>query len=247
MGSLAVTGSVPGWVLQPSESIVLHFAEGCLQAIEPDDNPTARWLYESQIQKAKGMGDPNWSQLAEIGVGVNRAVRNLTGNMLFDEKAAGTAHVALGSNSFMGGYIEAAIHCDLVTWRPTIIIDGKTILDHGSLRFVPSEWLESYAEVRLEKSPLHSASAVTRSGVQGDESTDGRLQRVLRPEPGRVSACFVGDEDTSRLASRLYGLLPLEGDWIPIEQLAGQALLDPATVRRVLHVMLDAGLVSVRY
>jgi hypothetical protein len=41
--------------------------------------------------------------------------------------------------------------------------------------------------------------------------------------------------------------LPLEGDWIPIEQLAGQALLDPATVRRVLHVMLDAGLVSVRY
>jgi leucyl aminopeptidase (aminopeptidase T) len=236
-GSVVIDGSVPGRVIEPEDAITVHVVEGHARRIEPAGSPTVRWLEESQIRVAKARRDRNWSNVAEIGIGLNRAVRRLTGNMLLDEKAAGTAHIALGTNTFMGGHVEASIHCDLVMRMPTVIIDGKTILERGRLRFVESEWRESYASVPLEQSPLRTASQVARSGVQASASTDRRLQRILRPEPGRVSACFVGDDETARLAHRLYDLIPNEGGWLPVDDLALVADLSLELVRRTLHVM----------
>ncbi len=236
-GSVVIDGSVPGRVMEPHEAITLHFLEGRLQRIEPEDSPTARWLDESQFQVARARRDRNWANLAEIGIGLNRAVRHLTGNMLIDEKASGTAHIALGTNTFMGGNVEASIHCDMVMRMPTLRIDGKTILEHGRLRFDESEWRESYASVPLEQSPLRTATQVARSGVQAAASGDGRLQRVLRPEPGRVSACFVGDDETARLSHSLFERIPNEGGWLPVENLARTTGLDLERVRRTLHVM----------
>jgi hypothetical protein len=168
---------------------------------------------------------------------MNRAVEQLTGNMLFDEKAAGTAHVALGSNIYMGGTIDASIHCDMVLRAPTILVDGKVLVDRGELRFVESDWRERYGQVDLGSSPLRVASRVTRSGVQVNTTTDGRLQRVLRPEPGRVSNCFVGDDETARLARRLFALIPDDGEWLAVEKLIARAGLDPEVARQVLHVL----------
>lgn len=48
--------------------------------------------------------------------------------MLFDEKAAGTAHVAIGNNT--GPYEGdnwAAIHVDCVFSAPELIVDGRPI------------------------------------------------------------------------------------------------------------------------
>ncbi len=245
-GSVVINGSIPGLVVVPVDEIVLHFAKGRLARIEPDRNPTARWLHETQVQRAQAEGDQSWSNLAEIGVGVNPAVGCLTGNMLFDEKAAGTAHIALGTNAFMGGSVNSVIHCDMVVREPTILIDGRTILDRGLLRFVDSEWRAHYASVSLKDSPLGTAAGVASSGIQVGRSSDGRLQRVLRPGPGRVSACFVGDDETARLADTLYASLPAESGWISIARLANRTRLDLETARRVLHVMRDYGLISVR-
>jgi leucyl aminopeptidase (aminopeptidase T) len=245
-GSVVIDGSVPGRVLGPEGIFTLHFLEGHLRRIEPGDSPTAQWLEESQFQVAKARRDRNWSNLAEIGIGLNRAVRKLTGNMLVDEKAAGTAHVAVGASTFMGGNVDASIHCDLVMRMPTVLIDGKTILDRGRLRFDESEWRESHASVPLEGSPLRTAAQVARSGVQASASTDGRLQRILRPEPGRVSACFVGDDETARLARRLYDLIPNEGGWLSVDDLARGTDLETALIRRTLHVMWTYYLVRFR-
>jgi hypothetical protein len=246
VGSIVVNGSLPGLVVEPGTEITLHFDAGRLAQIEPPNGPAALWLHETQIVKAQALRDPNWSLLAEIGVGLNPAVEHLTGNMLFDEKAVGTAHVALGTNTFMGGTIHASIHCDLVTHAPTITIDGKTVVDRGRLRFVESEWHEHHAGVALSDSPLRTAQKVARSGIQTAADSDGRLQRVLRPEPGRVSACFVGDYETSRLAHTLYTLIPDEGDWLPVEDLAIVTDLNADLVRRLLHVMWRYGLVRFR-
>jgi hypothetical protein len=236
-GRVVVNGSIPGLVIEPGSEIVLHFERGRLTRIEPADGPVASWLEETQIGRARAAGDRNWSNLAEIGVGMNPAVEHLTGNMLFDEKAAGTAHIALGSNTFMGGKVNASIHCDMVTRGPTIRIDGKMVVDRGRPCLVESEWHEHYATVSLADSPLRTAVRVARSGLQAGESSDGRLQRILRPEPGRLSACFVGESETAQLAYTLYTFLPDEGDWLLVEELATRASMELESVRRVLHVL----------
>jgi leucyl aminopeptidase (aminopeptidase T) len=243
-GSVVINGSIPGLVIGPEREVVLHFAWGRLARIEPADGPIVRWLNETQISKAKATGDLNWSNLAEIGVGMNPAVEHLTGNMLFDEKAAGTAHVALGSNTFMGGMVNASIHCDMVTKKPTILIDGKVVVERGRLAYVESEWHEHYSQISLDDSPLRAADKVARSGVQASRSADGRLQRMLRPEPGRVSACFVGNAETARMTSSLYTLLPDDGSVVQLEELARRAKMDTRVARRLLHLLWQYDLVK---
>ena len=236
-GSVVINGSVPGLIIQPNQEIVLHFDQGRMTRIEPADGPAARWLHQTQISRAQAAGDLEWSSLAEIGVGMNEAVQHLTGNMLLDEKAAGTAHIALGSNTFMGGLIDASIHCDMVTRQPTILIDGKTLVERGQLAYTESEWHEHYSQVSLADSPLREATMVARSGVQASRSTDGRLQRMLRPEPGRLSTCFVGNPETARMAYRIYNLLPDGGQDIVLDDVAVRAGMDVAVARQVLHVL----------
>jgi hypothetical protein len=245
-GTIAINGSIPGLVVEPGNEMILHFARGRLTHVEPDASPAARWLHESQIAGAQAAGDPNWSYLAEIGAGLNPAVERLTGTMLFDEKAAGTAHIALGTNTFMGGVVSASIHCDMVTRSPTILIDGKTVIDRGRLIFKASEWHENHAQVVLDDSPLRTAQIVARSGVQAGGTADGCLQRILRPEPGRVSACSVGDHETSRFAHALYAFMPDDGDWLQVEDLAAVTDLQSGFVRRLLHVMWRYGLIRFR-
>lgn len=243
-GEVVINGSMPGLVIEPGAEIMLTFRAGHVSRITPADGPAARWLQQTQIDHALAVRDRNWANLAEIGVGLNRAVTDLTGNMLFDEKAAETAHIALGANTFMGGTISATIHCDLVIRAPTLLIDGKRVLDHGRLRLLESEWNPSFNAVSLEESPARAATKAARSGIQAGVAADGRLQRVLRPEPGRVSACFVGDPDTSQLACALYGALPDEGDWLRLGDLGQKARVDMRMLRRVLHVLWEYELVK---
>ena len=77
----------------------------------------------------------NARALGELGIGVNPAAF-ISGNMLIDEKAFETCHIAIGSN-----YDEdarALIHLDGVLLKPTITVffaDGATqmLLDCGRI------------------------------------------------------------------------------------------------------------------
>jgi leucyl aminopeptidase (aminopeptidase T) len=71
--------------------------------------------------------------LAELGIGTNPKAK-ITGNILEDEKVLGTAHIALGNNMSMGGKNNVSIHLDLVFTKPTIVVDGKTIMEEGKLK-----------------------------------------------------------------------------------------------------------------
>ncbi len=52
--------------------------------------------------------------LCEFGIGLNPRIKEFTGYSLFDEKALGTYHIALGMNSLFGGKNECRFHMDLV-------------------------------------------------------------------------------------------------------------------------------------
>ncbi len=75
------------------------------------------------INMIDSVGSPG-RNLAELGIGINPEA-HLIGNVLEDEKVAGTVHVALGDNSAFGGDVVAGIHLDGIITGPTVYLDGE--------------------------------------------------------------------------------------------------------------------------
>ena len=77
--------------------------------------------------------DDDAKVIGELGIGVNPGAQ-ITGNMLEDEKAIGTAHIAFGNNADFpgGGKNNSKIHRDFLFYRPTI----KAMLSNGMERIV---------------------------------------------------------------------------------------------------------------
>ena len=70
--------------------------------------------------------------VAELGIGTHDKAQ-ITGDVLEDEKAIGTVHIAFGDNKSMGGTIRVASHLDGVIMEPTVSVDGETIMEKGKL------------------------------------------------------------------------------------------------------------------
>ena len=77
-------------------------------------------------------GCPEAFFIAEFGIGCNPSAV-LCGISLADEKALGTCHIALGSNVYFGGPINAGIHVDGIIKQPSIDFDNRIIMSWGSL------------------------------------------------------------------------------------------------------------------
>jgi len=74
----------------------------------------------------------NGTNVAELGIGTNeRAI--LTGEILEDEKIAGTCHVAFGASAGIGGTIQVPVHLDCIVMKPTVELDGEPIVREGEL------------------------------------------------------------------------------------------------------------------
>ncbi len=125
-GVLVIDKSLPGLVLD--EPVRLEFAGGRVAHI--DGGRGAEYLRNAIAdaeQKPHGEGA---RVLAELGIGTNPQAR-LQGNIITDEKVAGTIHLAIGRNDFLGGTNVAPIHIDGVVSRPTVRLDGELLLDDG--------------------------------------------------------------------------------------------------------------------
>jgi leucyl aminopeptidase (aminopeptidase T) len=70
--------------------------------------------------------------LSELGVGTNPNARR-PDNILEAEKIRGTIHLAIGDSSHIGGRVSADLHQDFIVPRPTLMLDGKTIMRDGKL------------------------------------------------------------------------------------------------------------------
>ena len=77
--------------------------------------------------------DENAFNIAELGIGTNPKAR-FRGVVLEDEKILGTVHIAFGDNrSFPGGRVASSIHVDGILFKPTLVVDGRKIMEDGRL------------------------------------------------------------------------------------------------------------------
>lgn len=72
------------------------------------------------------------TSVAELGIGTNEKAE-LTGEILEDEKIAGTCHVAFGASAGIGGTVQVPVHLDCIVMRPTVELDGEAIVRDGEL------------------------------------------------------------------------------------------------------------------
>jgi leucyl aminopeptidase (aminopeptidase T) len=70
--------------------------------------------------------------VAEFGIGLN-PLALIRGAIIEDEAVFGTAHIALGNNSKLGGKNKTTLHIDLVFRQACVELDGKTILKEKRL------------------------------------------------------------------------------------------------------------------
>jgi leucyl aminopeptidase (aminopeptidase T) len=117
VADLTVPYTVDGLLDEP---ITLRFERGRVTSIE---GGRAADLLRELVGKAGGGADV----IAELGIGLNHALTP-RGHVMLDEKAGGTAHVAIGRNTGnYGGDNEATIHVDCIFSEPVIEADGRPV------------------------------------------------------------------------------------------------------------------------
>jgi leucyl aminopeptidase (aminopeptidase T) len=114
---LTVPYTVEGLVDEP---VTMRFERGRVTSIE---GGRAAEMLRRIVDEAGPGGDV----VAELGIGLNQTVKP-RGNIMLDEKAGNTAHVAIGRNTgAYGGDNEATIHIDCVFSEPRIEADGRPV------------------------------------------------------------------------------------------------------------------------
>lgn len=108
------------------EPIYFDVEDGMITSIE--GGKQAKILEED----LKDKNDEQVYNIAELGVGLNPSCRFI-GLMLEDEGVYGSVHIGIGTNITLGGNIKAACHYDLIMTKPTIVVDGNTILKDGKV------------------------------------------------------------------------------------------------------------------
>ena len=115
------------------DSLKVFIDKGKITKFESNDHELVKRI--SELTNV----DADAKVIGELGIGVNPGAR-ITGNMLEDEKALGTAHIAFGNNADFpgGGKNNSKIHRDFLFYRPTIVVrytnnTKKTLMKSGKL------------------------------------------------------------------------------------------------------------------
>lgn len=127
-GVVVVDGSIPGVGFMEGEFPRIEVREGRFSSI------TGGPLAAAFRNLLAGLNDPNVYHVAELGVGMNPLCK-LRGAPDDDEGEFGSAHVACGTNKFMGGTVLAAAHYDVVVRKATLELDGVVVLRDGEIQF----------------------------------------------------------------------------------------------------------------
>jgi Thermophilic metalloprotease (M29) len=117
VADLTIPYTVDGLVDEP---VTLRFEAGRVTSIE--GGRAAQMLRELVADAGEGA-----DVIAELGIGLHPGLAP-RGHTMLDEKAAHTAHVAIGRNTGpYGGDNEAAIHVDCIFSEPVLEADGRPV------------------------------------------------------------------------------------------------------------------------
>ncbi|MGH3135666.1 MAG: aminopeptidase [Gaiellaceae bacterium] len=122
-GSLVFDGALAGYG-RLREPLLVTLVGGRAIGAEGE---AARWLLDTL-----DAGGPTGRVIAELGIGTNPQA-TLTGRILEDEKAVGTAHLAFGTSASFGGTNVAKVHIDGILLQPTVELDGRLLIQDGAL------------------------------------------------------------------------------------------------------------------
>lgn len=111
-GIIVCDGSI-GDLGQVKKKLTIEVRSGKITAIESGDSALV-----DNVRKLTSV-DKMASVIGELGIGLNPCAR-ITGNLLEDEKAFRTAHIAFGNNEEMsGGKNNSKTHRDFLFYNPT--------------------------------------------------------------------------------------------------------------------------------
>jgi leucyl aminopeptidase (aminopeptidase T) len=120
-GRIVFDGSLSGYGLL-KDPVIVEVRDG--RAIDASGE-VGRWLLDSL-----DAGGENGRLIAELGIGTNPRA-GISGRMIEDEKAVGTAHLAFGTSASFGGATVAGVHLDGLVHKPTILLDDRLVLNAG--------------------------------------------------------------------------------------------------------------------
>ncbi len=130
-GVLVVDGSIGG-IDQPAKPVTITVAGGRINSVVCEEPEAV-----AGVEKLTSV-DAEARVIGELGIGVNPGAK-VIGNMLEDEKAFRTAHIAFGNNSeFPGGQNNSQTHHDFLFHEPTFAVtfaDGakKVLIKDGDI------------------------------------------------------------------------------------------------------------------
>lgn len=131
-GVIVTDGSI-GDVGQVTKPLTIYVENGEIDELESEDEALV-----DKIEKLTSV-DKMAKVIGELGIGLNPMAR-LSGNLLEDEKAGGTAHIAFGNNEEMdGGKNNSKTHRDFLFYKPTFNVTYKNgtekiIIEDGVLK-----------------------------------------------------------------------------------------------------------------
>jgi 2,5-dihydroxypyridine 5,6-dioxygenase len=77
--------------------------------------------------------DPSVYNIAQLAVGMNPECTPFTGVWLNDHGAYGTVHLGIGTSASLGGHTQSSLHFDGMMYKPTLKLDGRSILKDGEV------------------------------------------------------------------------------------------------------------------
>lgn len=107
------------------QNLKLRFEKGKIADFEAEKGCD---VFRDLLEKAEGDKD----RIAEFGIGINYGMKPI-GYRLYDKKAFGTSHIAIGNNIHLGGVNKASIHWDFVLNNPSVEVDNTLLMKNGKL------------------------------------------------------------------------------------------------------------------
>ncbi len=246
-GKIVINGAIGKERVTGHKEALLEFAEGRLVKHNylATGGAVEYLLHIAEVARANQQ-EACWPVIAELGIGVNKHIRSITGVQLIDEKMYGTIHIAVGHNVGYGGRNQCqSVHCDMTTVRPTVTIDERKIIDRGEHCYDLKPFQDSF---RSFKPPAQYAwSRKLRRGAVNEDSyvlePGGRILVKKITGSGRQTVFPLGDEETTGYARALIGNVE-NGHTFELATLSQAIALDEDHLRSLLAILYMNGIVK---